>query len=327
MTTTRPDLGTLTLGELVTRESLIKAGYSPDLGTRRVSRGRWSREGSGLYLTSPGPPSQDQQRLAALVVGGSGSVLCGAAAALLHGARDVPARDVVDVLVPHERQVRPGPRVRPHRTRNWPVTTTRQGWPVVLVAQAVVQAARWARDLQDARAVVLAASCDRLCSVEDLEAALADGGNLGLKQASRAVLNARWGAWSAPEAEGADLLVPEVQGGRLPPFWLNPEVWAGTTKLGVVDLLVRGKAFGGELDSVAWHSGERLSGTFDRHKVFADHGLALLHRTPGRMRKQSRAWVADMISGAASAGPMPPGLRVVPRGPLLPEGREAVRAA
>ena len=62
--------------------------------------------------------------------------------------------------------------------------------------------------------------------------------------------------------------------------------------------------------------------------MFAGRGVTLLHRTPGRMRSAPGAWVKAVVAGAAAAGPMPAGLRVVPRGPLLPEGDVAhLRAA
>lgn len=131
----------------VTRRVLVDASYCRNLGLRKVGRGSWSRQAPGLYLTSTDPPTLDQRRLAALMRAGPGAVLCGAAAAVLHGARDVPARGGIDVLS----------------------GTT----------------ARWATNLREARAVVLAASCDRLCLVTDLQAALAVGGNPGGRQACR----------------------------------------------------------------------------------------------------------------------------------------------
>ena len=312
-------VGALSLGGLVSRRALVAAGLDPGLASREIRAGRWYRLAGGVTLTAPGPPTEEQRVLAALVHAGDGSLLCGPSAGRLHALRDMPDDGLVHVLLPDSRRRANTPRVRIHRTRDPVDVHHRRGWPVVAPVRAAVESARWSGSLRGARAVLTAAVADGWCSPDQLEEALRLGGQQGSAHARRAIADVRLGAASAPEAEAADLLAPHVVAGRLPPYLLNPEIWVDGRLLGRVDLWLVGLGLGCETDSVQFHSSaEALDATLLRHARFEEHGLRLLHHTPARLRRDPAAWVAGVLAAAAVRRPEPAGLTVVPRGPSPP---------
>jgi hypothetical protein len=105
----------------------------------------------------------------------------------------------------------------------------------------------------------------------------------------------------------------------MPPFLLNPQVYAGAVLLGAPDVYVPGCALGAESDSVRHHgSRDALDKTLDRHKTMSRHGIELEHVTPARFRRDPAAWAA-LFAGLADARRGlgdPTELRIVPVGPL-----------
>jgi hypothetical protein len=124
------------------------------------------------------------------------------------------------------------------------------------------------------------------------------------------------GARSAPEAEAADAVLAL----EAPAFLLNPEIRLDGQLLGSPDGWLIDAGLGWEMDSVEFHGdAASLDATFARHRRFDDAGLGLLHATPSRMRADRRAWARDVLARAVRRRPWspPPGLVVVPTGPLL----------
>jgi hypothetical protein len=171
--------------------------------------------------------------------------------------------------------------------------------------------------LRDVRGVTLGAVADGRCTSDQLEHVLGLGNMWHTADVRRAIVDARRGAASPPEAELVDdLLAYGV------PFYCNVEVLVDGRFIGVVDAYLIGTGVGGELDSVQEHAdADRLDSTLLRHQGFADAGIELRHITPTRYRSNREAFHAALFSAARSRLDKglgdPPGLELRPRGPLL----------
>lgn len=306
---------------VITSAQLAELG----LDLRLPRRERWPELAPRTWGTTHAV--DDVQLLQAMALyAGPGALASGALACRRHRLRDVPDVLVGDALVPHGRHLMGGGHVKLHQTCRLPRPVVLDGWPLAPVTRAVADASRWSPSLQDVRALVLAAVGDKRTTVEALDAELDGGPRRGSAHLARAVVDAHRGARSAPEAEAADSLLAT---GGMPAFLLNPEIWMDDVLVGVPDGYVPSLGFGWELDSLRYHgSSDDLAHTFDRHQGFDDIGIGLLHVVPARMRRAPEAWatsVAQRCRSRTGWGP-PPGLVVVPKGPLLvPRG--ALRAA
>ncbi len=132
------------------------AGLSDDLLRWRVTSGRWSRIGQGLYLAQTGDLDWLGRAHAAVLRGGEGCALSLRCAEYLHGVTTT-APAVITVAVPPGRSVTrlPGTRFRRHvgldvvRRKGLPVTRAEQtvldlaDLPGVEWREAVATAARW----------------------------------------------------------------------------------------------------------------------------------------------------------------------------------------
>jgi hypothetical protein len=232
----------------------------------------------------------------------------------------VPDGEGIDVLVPAARRRASTGHVRVHPTRRptsvWVIDGVRPAEP----HRAVIDAGRRLTRLQDVRGLVLAAVCQRWCSIDRLRAELEAGPRNGTALCRRAIRDAEAGAWSAPEAEVADVAAAAVRDGRLPPFLLNPTLLLDGVVIGVPDGWLLGLGLGWEVESRRHHSSDPdFDATLARHDGFAAHGLQLLHVTPRRARLLGAAYaqvLADAVGGRRRAVVAePPGLVVRPYDP------------
>jgi very-short-patch-repair endonuclease len=154
-------------GVLTWRQAVTE--LSPAKVRHLVKVGRWRRLCRGLLITHTGQLGEDQQRWAAVLAAGDAAVLAGLAAARAGGLRGNWRNDPIDVLVPYGR--RPAdllhrlplglPAVRVRRTRQLPESDRQQGRPDrTTMARSLVDAAQWARDDDEAQAI-LAAGCQQ----------------------------------------------------------------------------------------------------------------------------------------------------------------------
>jgi hypothetical protein len=155
----------------------------PDYVARQVTQyrvrtgGPWQFLLPGIYLTASGMPSLRQKEMAALLYAGPGSVVTGPVALLHHSIRSDPSMDVIDVLVPAERQRLSTGFARIQRTaRSMPARIAWSG-PVrmALVPRAVADTARQLGSLKDVRAVVADAVQLGRCTVSELAHELSSG--------------------------------------------------------------------------------------------------------------------------------------------------------
>jgi hypothetical protein len=286
-----------------------------DLGDRLVREGRWTRLAPSVYLAGTQSPTDAQLVTSAVAHVGGHLVVTGRVACRALGLRDVPAGGPVEVLVPPGTRAVGSAYVHVRQSARRPPTWTRGGVQHALGARCVADAARGLLGLRDVRALVLAAVADGGCGLADLEEELRTGPRRGSALLRRALADARAGAWSAPEAEAAELLGRAVRARRLPPFLLNPVLRVDGQRVGRPDGWVVGTAVGWQVDSRRHHSGERdFDATLAVHDGFARHGLVLLHVTPRRLREEGERWVEALVAAAAHRRP-PCGLVVEPHSP------------
>lgn len=301
---------------VVTSAQLREAGVDIELPRREG----WLRLADGLWVTTDEPV--DEQLLVGLELYAPGAVASGRLACRWLGVRHVSDRPGLEALVAHGRTLLGGPQLRLRQTRRMPAGIPHAGRVVAPAVRAVADAARWSSTLRESRAVVLAALGDRRINLAPLREEADAGARRTSARLVRAIADWERGARSAPEAEAADALLALTGPTPAPSVLLNPELWLDGHLLGSPDGWVVGAGLGWEMDSVEFHgSADALDGTLQRHRRFSDAGLELLHATPARMRAGPRAWARDVVRRAsvrAAAGwQAPPGLVVVPRGPVL----------
>lgn len=318
---TRTRLAPALASDVVTRSALLAAGADPWLLDREVRAGRWTRVFPGVAVTSAGPPSEDQLVRACLLAGGSEAAITGAAACRLHGLRDVPSTEPVDLLVPASRRfaVPPGVRLRRTTFGDDVRTTARGGVRVTEVDEAVVDTALRLQDLTAVRALVLAALADGRADPARLRVLLDRATRHGSAALRRTLVDAARGAASAPEAECVDLLLPVARRQRLE-LLVNADVVQGGRLLGRVDLLL-GRRVGVEVDSLRHHgSGADLEATLRRHDRLTGSGLRLVHVTPWALRRRPEQLLARVVEALLAPIALASDTWVVPRTPAVIDG-------
>jgi hypothetical protein len=306
--------------ELVTRAALVAADVDDDLADRLVRQARWTRLAPSVYLSRDGAPTDAQLVAAARLHAGDHAIVTGAVACRALRMPYVPREAVVEVVIPPGTRVVSTPHIVVHQSGRTIPTWSKNGMPYAMPLQAVVHAARRLGDLRSVRALLLGAVCGGFCSAEDLAAEVESGPQRGSGLVRRAADDARTGAWSAPEAEAAELVAAAVRARRLPPFLLNPVVEVAGRRVGRPDGWVVGAGVGWQVDSREFHAEQDdFDATLAVHDGFAEHGLVLLHVTPRRLRQMGPAWVELLIAAVAArarGGPEPAGLTLQAVGPL-----------
>ena len=138
--------------------------------------GPWQALLPGIYLAVTGTPTFEQKEMAALLYAGPESLVTGRAALTHHGIGSGLPPDVVDVLLPAERQRVDVNFVRLHRTARLPAAAVLAG-PVRLAPppRAVADTAWQLTSVDDVRAVVAAALGSGRCTLDELTAELNAG--------------------------------------------------------------------------------------------------------------------------------------------------------
>lgn len=280
-----------------------------------MAAGRWQRGARGIYLPRPGPPAAGDLVEAAGVHVKGPFVVTGCLVLAELRLRWLPPMTGVHVLVPDSVRTTSSHRVRVTRTADFDRVQTWSRYEARLAdaSRALVDAARFAPTLREARGIVLGGVADGWAAPDDLRAILDAGQRNGSGIARRVIRDAERGCASPPEAELVDALV-----GRGVPFLVNPQLWLGGVLLGSPDVWLVGTAVGGEVDSAERHEGERqVESTYDRHERYAAAGIDLVHLSVRRIRRDVGEAAAHLLRRAAAGSSPPPGLVAVPRGPVL----------
>jgi hypothetical protein len=140
--------------------------------------GPWQALLPGIYLSVTGTPTFEQKEMAALLYAGPESLITGRAALVHHGIGIGIPPDVIDVLLPAQRQRADVNFVRLHRTARLPAPAAAPAAGPVRLApapRAVADTAWQLTSVDDVRAVVADALRSGRCTREELAAELDEG--------------------------------------------------------------------------------------------------------------------------------------------------------
>jgi hypothetical protein len=264
--------------ELATRAQLYKTGL-----TRAVIRWRLGRSWTavvGPVIAATRAPLTPRQRLvAAQLLAGPQGIITGEHACLHQGLTAVPGHRAVRVLVPMSHEARRVGFVVITRTRRPDLQPLLDGvLRLARIPRAVMDAARFATSVDEARAVIIEAVQTGRATLEQLQHELDAGPRRHSAFARRALADARTGVWSVSEAHllhlcaGSTVLphgypnpVLEHCGLRL----LSPDLWFDDVALAV---MVHSRAH--HLRDADWE------GTVERDSELTAHGATVIGFTP-----------------------------------------------
>jgi very-short-patch-repair endonuclease len=286
---------------VVSRSQALAAGLSRDAVLYRVRPGGpWQRLLPGVYLALTGRPTADQKDMAALLYAGPASAITGQAALRGLGiSRREPA--VIDVLIPAAHRRRAGGFVVIHRTRRMPRLVINEGERRYTMApRAVADAARYASSLADARAIVASAVQRGRCPPSMLAAELDEGGRRDSARLRIVVGEVADGVRSIAEGEFYEL----IKQSKLPaPLFNEPVRRPDGTLIAIADAWWPQARLVAEVDSREWHlSPADWAKTMRRHNDLTQHGIHVLHFTPGQIRYDPRSVVATIAAALQQRG-------------------------
>jgi len=193
---------------VISRRQAVRL-LGPAAVRQRLASKRWTVAHRGVYLVGSDGftiADENQRRWIASLSAGAGRAapLGGISALAVLGLRGFTESDVHVVLPEKMRHRHPPIFVVVHRSGD--ITRAHVHWnsspPAVRVPRSVVDAARWARHDDRARAIVAAAFQQRLVIGDDVEQALAALPKVRRRAVIReAIADARGGVHSLPEAE------------------------------------------------------------------------------------------------------------------------------
>lgn len=268
---------------VVTRAQVLAGGLTAHgLSHRLRNGGPWQPLLPGVYLTVTGTPTPVQKEMAAILYGGTYTVITGAAA-LRHHRMTAPESADVDVLIPAATKRQSVSYVTVHRTVRMPKQV--MGPPLrsyALPARAAADAARWLTDLREVRAVVAGAVQSRRCTVEELADELTAGGMRNSALLRTVLAEVAEGVRSAPEADLRLLIIKA----RLPLPMFNPRLYLPDgTFIAQPDAWWPEAGMAIEVDSKRWHfDAADWEHTMDRHSDLGQYSIVTLHFTPHRLR-------------------------------------------
>lgn len=280
---------------VVTRAQALRAGLSRHAVSYHLrAGGPWQPLLPGVYLTVTGKPTQAQREIAAVLYGGSYTVISGLAA-VRHHRIAYPESDRVDLLVPARRQCQSVSYVAVHRTTRMPkLVAGSQAVSYALPPRAVADAARWLTDLREVRALVAGAVQSRRCWIDELVTELREGPRQGSALFREVLSEVAEGVRSAPEGELRHLIIKA----RLPLPMFNPSLYLPNgTFIGCPDAWWPDAGVAIEVDSKRWHFSESdWERTMDRHSDLGQHSIVTLHFSPHKIRNEPAEVTRRMIN-------------------------------
>jgi hypothetical protein len=289
---------------LILHRQLAELGFpGSTLAFRIRPEGPWQRLLPGVYLTNRGAPTRQQRAHAALLYAGEGALLTGPEAMSRYGMRSTPQATDVQVLVPDTCQRSSTSFARLVRTRRLPGGLSRQGLPCAPVSRAVLDTCRQLRDLALVRAIIAEAVQQGRCGVEELACELREGPIRGSAPARSVLAEVREGVRSAAEGDARELF---LRHGLPQPRWNVDLYTEDGTWVARPDAWYEEEGVAFEVDSREWHLAPAdWEQTMRRHMRMTVLGIAVLHVTPSRLRREGPAVAAEVRAALNQAAGRP----------------------
>lgn len=286
------------------RRELLDLGFSGNtLAKKCRPGGGWTRLFLGVYLLTGGTPSRRQLVRGALLRAGPLTFLTGLEAARRYGVRRLPADHRIHVLVPHGRRVASQGAMLVERTNRPWTGTVIDGFPVVTLARALIDAARKEGGLDVVRALIADAVQRQLCSPEALAEELKDLRLAGTHLPRRVLDEVSDGVRSAAEAWSRSL----IHRSSLPnPQW-NVMIKSSTgEQLAIVDGWWDEVGLAWQIDSLEFHlAPEDYARTMAQHSALLANGVMTVHTIPSRLRRDSAGVINELHGAYRSAAQRP----------------------
>ncbi len=286
---------------VVSRVQALESGVSEDGLRHRIrTGGPWQRLLPGVYLAATGQSTREQRQIAAILYAGPTSVITGRAALRACGIGG-PETEMIDVLIPAERQRASQRFVAIHRTRRIPQECFVDG-PIryAPAARAVADAVRGLTKLSDARTVVGSAVQKRRCSIGQLADELANGPHRGSALLSTVLAEVADGVHSAAEGDFRAL----IRRSSLPRPLFNARLLQDGVLLGIVDAWWPEASVAVEVDSREWHLlPAHWEETMRRHARLIGAGIAVIHVSPRQVRTEPDHIVHDIANALRNGRP------------------------
>jgi hypothetical protein len=291
--------------QVITRRQALLCGMPHSTVDRYiVPGGPWQRLLPGVYLAVTGTVMQDQREMAALLYAGRPSLITGSAAVRRHRLSS-PGPDVVDVLIPWDRQRQSTGFVRMHRTRRMPDRgyVTGKLW-FAKPPRAVADAARSLIRFDDVRQIVCAAVQQRACTLAELTEELHAGPSAGAALFRDALAEIGDGVRSVAEADHRILILRS----DLPKPVFNARLFdADGVFIAMVDAWWKEAGVASEVDSRAYHlSAADQDRTSERHDRLIAHGIFPLHFSPKRIKTDPAGVIRELRSAIEQGRRRPP---------------------
>ncbi len=281
------------------RRHLLTLGFSSNtLAKKCRPGGGWTRLFLGVYLLTGGLPSRRQLVRGALLRAGPLTFLTGIEAARRYGVRRLPSDQRIHVLVPHGRRVATQGLMLVERTNRAWTGRLIDGFPVVTLARALIDAARKESGLDVVRAFIADAVQRQLCSPEALSEELKNLRLGGTSLPRRVLEEVSDGVRSAAEAWSRSL----VHRSPLPaPQWNVLIKSASGERLAVVDGWWDEVGLAWQIDSLEFHlAPDDYARTMAQHSTLLANGVMTVHTIPSRL-KSDPAGVVKELCGAYQA--------------------------
>ncbi|MBM6405655.1 hypothetical protein JQN72_15540 [Phycicoccus sp. CSK15P-2] len=298
---------------VATRAQLLAAGVSEERWRWHAGR-TWRVVLPRVVLMDRAEPRPRQRLVAALLWGGTDSVLAGASAAAWHGITTARETGTVDLLVPRPAASRQAGFARVTRTvLHDPDIVTRGPLRVCSPARAAVDAATSAGSPSTASAILVEAVQRRVATLDDLVEWVHRARPTQTSGVRAALEDAARGVWSRPEAELVELLRGSTV---LPEGWANPrlETSAGVRLL-TPDLWFDDVALAVMVHSHRYHAqGADWDATVDGDSRLTTAGIVVVGVTPHRIRTDPGAVRARVEAGYEVArARLRPAVRATPQ--------------
>ena len=222
--------------------------------------------------------------------------------AALRGLRITGATaEKVDVLIPAPRRRQSTEFAATHRSTRVPALFVAEGQlRYAMAPRAVADAARFAGNLREARAIVAGAVQKGRCPINLLVAELDAGPVNGSRLLRIALGEVAEGVRSVAEADFRELI---LRAGLPRPLFNEPIRRADGSVLAVVDAWWAEARVAGEVDSREWHlSPADWERTMRRHNELAQRGIQVLHFSPRQIKAEPRAVVTAIAGALAQRG-------------------------